>query len=97
MDAAHHAHDGLLDAAGSEALLRDDVGDHLGIDRRLKHCAALCKLFPHSFGVCEVAVVRDGEAAFCISHQKRLAVLHKAPARRGIADMADGDLPWKGG
>ena len=96
-DAPHHAHHSLLDAARGNAVLRDHMGDHFRVDRRLEDRAASGELFPHRFGIRKVAIVRDGEAALCIAHQKRLAILHEASAGCGVADVADRNLPWQGG
>ena len=73
------------------------MGDHFRVNCRLEDRASPCKLLPHGFGIRQIAVVCDSKAAFYIAHQKRLAILHEAPARCGVADVADCGLPWQRG
>ena len=65
------------------------VGDHLGVGRRLEQRAALDQLLAERIGVGQVAVVGDGEAAEGEIGEQRLDIAQDGVAGGRVADMAD--------
>ena len=84
--------DCLLDGALGHTRLRNQVGDGLGINRRLENAAALDQFRVQFISVRQVAVVRNRDGALDIPHYQRLGIFAHAGACCGIADMGTGHL-----
>ena len=92
-DLIHRADDRFLDGTTVKPLPRDDVRNHLGINRRLKNGTGLLHLLPHFPGIGQIPVMRNGQNPFGITQNQRLGVFTHTAAGRGVAYMRNGHLP----
>jgi hypothetical protein len=71
------------------------VDDDLGIRVRLKNRTLLNKPLPDVMGVGEVPVVGDGQIPLGVPNHDGLGVGQVSSSGGGVADVAQGRLPWK--
>ena len=90
--AACGAADGLFDAGAFQSLLGDEIGDDLGIARRVEDGAPLFQLCPQGPRVGEVAVVHQGHSTILMIDHDGLGVAHIAAARGAVAHMPHGHV-----
>ena len=72
-----------------EARLRDDIGDYLGVARRVEDSAAELKLAAQFIGVAEVSVVGKSHLALLMVDLDGLAVRSAVAAGRAVARVGD--------
>ena len=91
VELVHGAAHGGLDARRRQALLRDRVGDHLGVRRRVEDRALQLQRAAQLGGVHDIAVVCERHAALDVVHDHGLAVRAGLRAEGAVTRVADGD------
>ena len=90
LDALHGAQHGLLDAVAPQPLLRDDIGDDLGIAGGVEDRAAQLQLLAQLPGVDEVAVMAQSQGALEVVDEHGLSVDAALCAGGAVAAVAHG-------
>ena len=92
LDDVHRLADGGLDVGGGQALLGQQITDHLGVGGAVKDGTLQFQLPAQGTGIDQVAVVADGHGALAVMQQHGLCIGPGAAAGGGVAHMAGGHL-----
>ena len=90
LNALHGAQHGLLDAFAPQPLLRDDIGDDLGIAGGVEDRASQLQLLAQLPGVNEVAVMAQSQGALEVIDQQGLGIAAALGAGGAVAAVAHG-------
>ena len=89
LDDLHRIQNRLFNRTALQALLRDNVGNHLGIRRAVENRAILLQLFAKFCRVGQISVVRQRHRAFLMVNQQRLGIGTAVHPRCTVAAVAD--------